>query len=363
MRFIKSCGIAACAVGAVTTALVVAPGGAGASPQQLHVIKTISTDYIAPLQFALDGKQIFVNDALAGTINRVGRSAPIATDPGNQGSGLAVDPTTHTLAYTTTNDDHSVTTLVIKPKNGPKVVADLSGFEKKYNPDHAIQYGVVGSTNNCTKQFLKSAGIPVRYKGGLDSHPYAVASLGNGNWAVADAGGNDILKVDAAGNVSLLSLLPAQVFTVTPELAEQNGFPKCTIGTKYGNEAVPTDVETGPNGGIFATTLPGGLGSPGSVYRIHPGGDPTMVATGFAGATNLAIAPDHTIYVAELFSGQVSVVAHGAPVPVASLPAVTAVEYANGHLYAATAPAALSDEGPDGPPPTDPEPGSIVILG
>ena len=87
-----------------------------------------------------------------------------------------------------------------------------------------------------------------------------------------------------------------------------------------------------------------------------------MVATGFAGATNLAIAPHDTIYVAELFSGQVSVVAHGAPVPVASLPAVTAVEYANGHLYAATAPAALSDEGPDGPPPTDPEPGSIVIL-
>jgi hypothetical protein len=347
----------------VTAALAVAPGGAGASPQQLHVIKTISNDYVAPLQIAVDGKRIFVDDALAGTINRVGRSTPVATDPGNQGSGVAVDPSTHTLAYTTTNDDHSVTTLVIKPKDGPKVVADLAGFERTVNPDHAIQYGVQGSTNNCTKQALKAAGIPVRYKGQVDSHPYAVTSIGHGNWAVADAGGNDILKVDAAGNVSLLSLLPSQVLTVDAAFAEQVGFPKCTIGTKYAFEAVPTDVETGPNGGIFATTLPGGEGVPGSVYRIHPGGDPTMVATGFAGATNLAIAPDHTIYVAELFSGQIAVVSHGAPVPVASLPAVAAVEYANGHVYAATAPAALQDEGPDAPPPSNPEPGTIVMLG
>ncbi len=361
MRFIKSCGVAACAVGAVTAALAVAPGGAGASPQQLHVIKTISTDYVAPLQIAVDGKQIFVDDALAGTINRVGRSTPVATDPGTQGSGVAVDPTTHTLAYTTTNDDHSVTTLVIKPKDGPKVVADLSGFEKKYNPDHAIQYGVVGSTSNCVKQALKGAGIPVRYKGQLDSHPYAVTALGHGAWAVADAGGNDILKVDAAGKVSLLSLLPAQILTVTADFAAAQDLPKCVVGTKYGFEAVPTDVETGPNGGIFATTLPGGQGVPGSVYRIHPGGDPTLVATGFAGATNLAIAPDRTIYVAELFSGQIAVVSHGAPVPVASLPAVSAVEYANGHVYAATAPAAL-EEG-EGPPPSNPEPGSIVMLG
>jgi hypothetical protein len=363
VRVIKSCGIAACAVGAVTAALAIAPGGAGASPDQLHVIKTISNDYIAPLQFAVDGKRIFVADSFTSTLNRVGRSTPIATGPTDGGdiAGVAVDPTTHTLAYTSSNGDHSATTLTIKAKNGPKVVADLSGFEAKHNPDHAIQYGVVGSTSNCVKQALKAAGIPVRYKGGKDSHPYSVVALAHGNWAVADAGGNDILKVDAAGNVSLLSLLPAQILTVTSDFAAQNGLPKCTVGTQYGFEAVPTDVETGPNGGIFATTLPGGDGVPGSVYRIHPGGDPTLVATGFAGATNLAIAPDHTIYVAELFSGTISVVEHGAPVPVASLPAVAAVEFANGHLYAATAPAAL-EEG-DGPPPANPPAGSVVELG
>ncbi|HEU5266960.1 MAG TPA: ScyD/ScyE family protein [Jatrophihabitans sp.] len=353
--------MAACAVGAVTAALAIAPGGAGASPGQLHVIKTISTDVIAPLQFAVDGKRIFVADAATGNLTRIGRSEPLTKELGTQGSGVAVDPTTHDIAYTTTNDDHSVTTLVIKSNSAKPVVADLSGFERKHNPDHAIQYGVVGSTSNCVKQALKAAGIPVRYKGQLDSHPYAVTSLGHGNWAVADAGGNDILKVDAAGNVSLLSLLPAQILTVSPEFAEQNGLPKCTVGVRYGFEAVPTDVETGPRGGIYATTLPGGQGVPGSVYRIHPGSDATLVATGFAGATNLAIGPDRTIYVAELFANRISVVAHGAPVPVASLPAVAAVEFANGHVYAATAPAAL-EEG-EGPPPTNPEPGSIVMLG
>ncbi len=41
-----------------------------------------------------------------------------------------------------------------------------------------------------------------------DSHPYAVASLGDGSWAVADAGGNDILKVDSRGHVSVIAVLP-----------------------------------------------------------------------------------------------------------------------------------------------------------
>ena len=366
MRFAKTCGIAVCAVGAATAALAIAPGGAGASPQQLHVIKTISSGtYLAPLQFAVDGKRIFVADSGQSALFRVGRPDPIATgpDPSTHGdlAGVAVDPETHTLAYTTSNGDHTVTTLTIKPKQGKPIVADLSGFELKHNPDRAIQYGVVGPTSNCVKQALKAAGIPVRYRGQVDSHPYSVVSLGHGNWAVADAGGNDIVKVDRAGHVSLLSLLPPQILTVTSDFAAQNGLPTCTVGVKYGFEAVPTDVEVGPNGGIFATTLPGGVGVPGSVYRIFPGRHPRQLATGFAGATNLAIAPDHTIYVAELFGGQISVISHGAPVPVASLPAVAAVEYANGHLYASTAPAAL-EEG-EGPPPANPEPGTIVMLG
>lgn len=81
------------------------------------------------------------------------------------------------------------------------MVADLSGFEKKYNPDHRITYGT-SSKDPCVINALANApggGIPVSYQGDVDSHPYAVAALPNDAWAVADAGGNDIVKWTGSG--------------------------------------------------------------------------------------------------------------------------------------------------------------------
>ena len=40
---------------------------------------------------------------------------------------------------------------------------------------------------------------PATYNGIIDSHPYAVANAPDGGWYVADAAGNDILKVSAVG--------------------------------------------------------------------------------------------------------------------------------------------------------------------
>ena len=118
-----------------------------------------------------------------------------------------------------------------------------------------------------------------------------------------------------------------------------------------------------PTTRLYVTTLPGGPGgsvNPGSVYRISRwGGKPQKIATGFNGATNLAIDPWGGIYVAELGAGTISKVVHGKPVPVLSLAGVVADEWANGHLYASTAPAAVAPEGSTGPP----APGSIVVLG
>ena len=98
-------------------------------------------------------------------------------------------------------------------------------------------------------------------QGGIDSHAYSVASWGN-KWLVADAGGNDLLLVDNKGHISTLAVLPPQPVIRSPRRAPSTlGVdPECFVGSTYGFEPVPTDVEVGNNGMLYITTLPGGAG-------------------------------------------------------------------------------------------------------
>jgi hypothetical protein len=352
----------ACA-GAVLV-LGIAPAAADAhSPHgsDLHVVATLSDSYVGPLQFAVAGRKIFVADSFTSTLTQLGRSTPIATGPdpatGGDLAGVAADPRSGALAYTSSNGDHTQTHLTILQPGRKAITADLSGYEATHNPDGAVFYGV-RNPSQCVSDAFAAIGVPVSYNGQLDSHPYSVVALGRGAWAVADAGANDILKVDRYGRVSLLSVLPAQPVKITAGLAAANGLPPCTVGVTYRFEAVPTDVEVGPWGSLYVTTLPGGPegpdnANPGSVYRIGWNGHPTRIATGFNGATNLAVDGHGRIYVAEISAGTISTIVHGRPSVVASLPSVVAVEYANGRLYASTAPAATGSDGP----------GTIVVLG
>ena len=130
---------AACTVAAIPAAAA-APAHRGAS---LRVVKTLSSSFVGPLQFAVAAGHIVVADSFTSTLSLIGRSAPIATggDPANGGdlAGVAVDPVDRSLAYTTTNDQtHSKTALTILRRGAKPVVADLSGFEASHNPDHVI---------------------------------------------------------------------------------------------------------------------------------------------------------------------------------------------------------------------------------
>jgi hypothetical protein len=376
MRFKWARASTAAAIGgALTLGVIAAPTTADAHPtgtRQLHVIKTLSSHYIGPLQFAVSGPFVVVADGFTSTLNLIGRKKPLAAGPGNGGdvAAVAINPWNSSLGYSTSNADHSATKFIVRSPYRKRVVADLAGFEKQHNPDGRISYGV-RHPSRCASKALKGAGIPVSYRGGVDSHPYAATALHRGTWAVADAGGNDIVRVNRHGHVSTLSVLPRQALHVSADFAKANGLPACVVGITYYFESVPTDVERGPGGWLYATTLPGGMGATGSVYRINPyTGHATRIATGFPAATNLAVDPHGHIYVASLADGTISRVVHRHGVVVATLPNVVAVEWANHHLYASTAPAANQAEdspsGPDaqtgapsGPPPS----GTVVILG
>lgn len=339
-------------------AAVTGIGSAAASPvHQLQVVTTLPGEYIAPLQFAVDGKKIYVADGAKSALLQVGNPNPIATgptpgpDPEATGDLAGVAARDGEVAYTTTGADHKNTYLTVL-SHGKKVLkVNLGAYERRKNPDQVNTYGATkpSKVSDACRAELTKAGAQVSYKGQKDSHAYSVAALRDGSWLVADAGGNDIVKVSKWGHISTVAVLPAQPVKITDAIAGQLGAPSC-VGITYRFEAVPTDVEVA-NGHVYVSTLPGGAGGLGSVYMLGRYGSTHRIATGFAEATNLAVSPSGCIYVVELGVGVFTPGKHG-PKLVANLPAAAAVEWANGALYASTAPAVTGGK----------DPGNVVIL-
>ena len=149
-------------------------------------------------------------------------------------------------------------------------------------------------------------------------------------------------------------MLPPQRLTFTAESAAALGLPDCVIGKTYRFEPVPTDVEVGPDGLLYVSTLPGGpedpsLGARGAVYKVNPStGTVWKLADGLLGATNLAVGPDGTVYATELFSGRVSVVTKDAVTPFVEIPNALSVEADADGLWVGTL-APLGPQGPEGP--------------
>ncbi|MEK6208472.1 MAG: ScyD/ScyE family protein [Chloroflexota bacterium] len=143
-------------------------------------------------------------------------------------------------------------------------VADVSAFEAANNPDSADP----GSH--------------------VDSNPYGLLVTPNGR-IVADAGGNDLLRVSATGEVSLLSVFPAR-FVSSP------------FGT-IPMQAVPTSVVVGPGGDYYVgqlTGFPFPVGGA-NIYRVpREGGSPTVFASGFTNIIDIAFGGDGSLYVLEI---------------------------------------------------------------
>jgi hypothetical protein len=362
------------AVGAACSALLlVTPLPASATPK-VPTPKLVSDELAAPFNIAFKGHGVYVADGGLGAPDAPGQVARVRHDgtlktiiaDATGTSGLAFSKHGHYLAYTTTESGPpteggepapiTASGLRIKEPHKSPVYADTLAYEQANNPDQHVHYGV-RNPSQCVKEALEAKFHgPVSYKGLADSHAYSVASYKK-KWVVADAGGNDLLWVTKRGKISTLAVLPSQPLKITAEIAKAQGLPDCVVGVTYKFEAVPTDVEVGRDGYLYVTTLPGGpedpsLGARGKVYRVNPrNGHIKLVASGFLGATNLAIGKHGKIFVSEFFGGQISVIKHGRAHKYLSLPGVVAVETDRyGALWAAT----LGD-----PPST---PGTLVKI-
>lgn len=157
---------------------------------------------------------------------------------------------------------------VTNPGGKTRTLADLAAFEAAANPDQGNSYGLQGLPAECQSE-LEDADLPTQvleallpHPGVVDSNPYAVGILPSGDRIVADAGGNTLVRVKPSGAVSVLAVLPPRPAAVSDAVVAELGLPDCTSGLTMNFDFVPTDVELGPNGLLYVSSLPGGPEGP-----------------------------------------------------------------------------------------------------
>ena len=351
------------AVGLGAMALVVASAPPASADGHVLADKLVS-----PLGFAVaDDGTLYVAEAFAGLLTQIDpngdRTELASAPPGSGTAGVALTKNGsvyYTLTLPPEQGGAPESSLArVNPDGSTEILASLSDFEAANNPDADNEYGLLsdGKCFNRVSKYEKYIGGPVRYSGQIESNPYAVADEGYGSAVVADAAGNDIVRV-VNGKVSTVAVLPAinqkldkptmrkLMRQVNRRLAKadmdpvaKDYFDVC-IGEKFASNPVPTDVEVGPDGNFYVSTLPGFPELPGyaRVFKVNAAtGALNVVAKGFTGATDLAVADDGTIYVSELFAFQVSTIAPGGgPVSSTFVDCPTAVEVdSNGDVLVA----------------------------
>jgi hypothetical protein len=196
-------------------------------------------------------------------------------------------------------------------------IANFADYERRHNPDGDQRYGF---GNDVGAQCLAGwpAFPPTKYKGLVDSHPYALAVKDDTAY-VADAGMNAVLKVNLKnGDIDTVAVLPPRPAVIPKGLVVptdmQGGtmtVPDCVAGHKYAFEPVPTDVAIGPDGMLYVTSLPGGpegpeLGARGAIFKINPwNGDTDLWVDHIMSPTGLAVTDNGDVYVASLFGGEI----------------------------------------------------------
>jgi hypothetical protein len=125
-------------------------------------------------------------------------------------------------------------------------------------------------------------------EGEVDSNPYGVLATPQGVYAT-DAGGNDLLFTDRRGATSTVAVF-ADTLATAP------------WGAPIPMQAVPTGVTRGADGALYVSQLTGFPFPVGgsTIWKVLPGEEPTVFATGFTNVVDIAAGPDGSLYVVEI---------------------------------------------------------------
>lgn len=329
--------MAAGAVALLTGSLLASPSGAAVAPEPTTVAKKL----VSPLSMVVAGDgTTYVSQNFAGLLTAIepgGKPQVVFAAP--KGTEVGALSEKGGAVHFATTKGKSTALWSMRPGSKPVKVANLAKHEREKNPDADQAYGFAGGLDAaCAAQM--PAEVPASYTGIVESHPYGSA-IHKGKTYVADAAGNSIVSVRANGKVKTVAVLPPVPVVVTAEAATANKLPACTVGKTYNFEPVPTDVEVGKGGWLYVTLLPGGpedgsTGAQGRLVKVKvKTGKVREVASGFAGATGVAVAKNGDVYVAQLFAGQVSRIKAGSTEAktYAEVMMPAAVEWADGDLF------------------------------
>jgi glucose/arabinose dehydrogenase len=213
-----------------------------------------------------------VTPLVEGVINRAGEGGARATGLhdvafGNDGAlyaviGLGGNPDTRAALEEGAQPQLGQLVRVDLATGELTPVADISGYEGTANPDG----------------------------GEIDSNPYALAVLPGGDFAVADAGGNDVLRVTPDGAISTLAVFPARnVEGPGPD------------GKEFPMQAVPDAIGVALDGTLTVGELTGVPFPKGAamIWSVGEDGNPAPMAEGFTNIIDLTWALDGSLYVLE----------------------------------------------------------------
>ena len=283
-------------------ALAIASAGAMVAAGMAAGLPTASAKSAGETYGGLDGPRgvaIAQNGKLVvaqadGTISRIVRRGSHRGDVVKIGkvpdTGLApsvdINKRGHIFALTTDGEHKGRATLFRFASGHRKMVANIGKYQK-HDPDP------FDLEDNPT-----------------ESNPYGVAALDDGAVLVADAAGNDLLRVRPNGNVRTVARVKPRMVT-SPDLGPE-GPP---AGTRMPTEAVVTSVTVGSDGFYYIGELRGFPGNPGKsqIWRIRPGAKNAVCnparpnkgackrhADGLTSVVDLGAGPHGTIYALEL---------------------------------------------------------------
>ena len=151
------------------------------------------------------------------------------------------------------------TLVKVKPDGTTKVFADILGYEAAHDPNDD----------------------------GVESDPYGILRVGK-KTVLTDAAGNSLLQVNKKGHIKTLAAFPNRDVDFE--------------GEPFSMDSVPTSVVVGPDGAYYVSELTGFPFPVGEarVYRVVPGEDPEIYATGFTNIIDIAFDAAGNLYVVEI---------------------------------------------------------------
>jgi hypothetical protein len=186
-----------------------------------------------------------------------GSSSELEALEGESASGIPPEASKFVSAATLTKAKEELGRLFeIYGPNNLKFLADVGDFDFQWALEH------------------KSL-VPEQFP---DANPYALLAAPNATWVI-DAASNTLDERTLSGQLSVKAFFP------NPPVSD----------------AVPTCIDQGPDGAFYVSQLTG-LGNKagaGNVWRVVPGQEPTVWASGLTSVTGCGFGPDGQFYAVE----------------------------------------------------------------